>query len=84
MATGIGLIEKKRLGLGKANVIYVKNFSLREYPDEPAEMEIETDDPEYEEQIPCNFEENMPENAVNTQKFEKQTSRSLENKLQEV
>ena len=47
--TGIGLIEKKRLG-----------------------------------QIPCNFEENMPENAVNTQKFEKQTSRSLENKLQEV
>ena len=26
----------------------------------------------------------MPENAVNTQKFEKQTSRSLENKLQEV
>ena len=82
--TGIGLIEKKRLGLGKANVIYVKNFSLREYPDEPAKMEIETDDPEYEEQIPCNFEENMPENAVNTQKFEKQTSRSLENKLQEV
>ena len=82
--TGIGLIEKKRLGLGKANVIYVKNFSLREYPDEPAEMEIETDDPEYEEQIPCNYEENMPENAVNTQKFEKQTSRSLENKLQEV
>ena len=82
--TGIGLIEKKRLGLGKANVIYVKNFSLREYPDEPAEMKIETDDPEYEEQIPCNFEENMPENAVNTQKFEKQTSGSLKNKLQEV
>ena len=82
--TGIGLIEKKRLGLGKANVIYVKNFSLREYPDEPAEMEIETADPEYEEQIPCNFEENMPENAVNTQKFEKQTSGSLKNKLQEV
>lgn len=27
---GIGLIEKKRLGLGKPNVIYVKNFILRE------------------------------------------------------
>ena len=27
---GIGLIEKKRLGLGKPNVIYVKNFMLRE------------------------------------------------------
>lgn len=27
---GIGLVEKKRLGLGKANVIYVKNFMIRE------------------------------------------------------
>lgn len=27
---GIGLIEKKRLGLGKPNVIYVKNFMIRE------------------------------------------------------
>ena len=26
--TGIGLIEKKRQGLGKANMIYVKNFVL--------------------------------------------------------
>ena len=29
---GIGLIEKKRLGLGKPNVIYVKNFMVREEP----------------------------------------------------
>lgn len=82
--TGIGLIEKKRIGLGKANVIYVKNFILSEYPDEPAEIEIEANDSEYEEQISCDFEENMAENAVNTQKFKKQTSGSLENKLQEV
>ena len=27
---GIGLIEKKRMGLGKPNVIYVKNFMLKE------------------------------------------------------
>ena len=27
---GIGLIEKKRLGLGKPNVIYVKNFMVKE------------------------------------------------------
>ena len=33
---GIGLIEKKRLGLGKPNVIYVKNFMVKEYP-EPQE-----------------------------------------------
>ena len=31
---GIGLIEKKRLGLGKPNVIYVKNFMIREVPDQ--------------------------------------------------
>ena len=29
-SNGIGLIEKKRLGLGKPNVIYVKNFMIRE------------------------------------------------------
>ena len=28
--TGIGLIEKKRLGLGRPNVIYVKNFMVKE------------------------------------------------------
>ena len=27
--SGIGLIEKKRLGLGKPNVIYVKNFMIQ-------------------------------------------------------
>ena len=32
---GIGLIEKKRLGLGKPNVIYVKNFMVREEPPLP-------------------------------------------------
>lgn len=35
---GIGLIEKKRLGLGKPNVIYVKNFMVMDYP-EPGEEE---------------------------------------------
>lgn len=59
---GIGLIEKKRLGMGKPNIIYVKNF-----------MEIENEKREKE-----------LENAEKPQKFEKQTSRSLENKLQEV
>ena len=34
---GIGLIEKKRLGLGKANIIYVKNFMIHE--DEPEAVE---------------------------------------------
>ena len=30
---GIGLIEKKRLGLGRPNVIYVKNFIIKEGPE---------------------------------------------------
>ena len=32
---GIGLIEKKRLGLGKPNVIYVKNFLIKEVDTSP-------------------------------------------------
>ena len=35
---GIGLIEKKRLGLGKPNVIYVKNFMIMDCP-EPEKKE---------------------------------------------
>src|SRR3712207_8096723 len=27
---GIGLVEKKRLGLGKPNILYVKNFIIQE------------------------------------------------------
>ena len=62
---GIGLIEKKRLGLGKPNVIYVKNFMIKDCPE-----------PEKEEK--------KPENAGNTQKYENQTSRSMESGFQEV
>lgn len=32
---GVGLIERKRRGLGKPNVIYVKNFIHREEPGQP-------------------------------------------------
>lgn len=62
---GIGLIEKKRLGLGKPNVIYVKNFMVKECPEPEAE-------------------EIQPENAHNIQKYENQTSRSMENGFQEI
>ncbi len=41
--SGIGLIEKKRLGLGKPNVIYVKNFMLQELTrGETQDLEAET------------------------------------------
>lgn len=31
---GIGLIEKKRLGMGRPNVIYVKNFMVKDNPED--------------------------------------------------
>ena len=87
---GIGLIEKRRIGLGKTNVIYVKNFSLTEYQDEPAIFDSE-ETPENVAERKENTETEIEEYAkkesekpVNTQKFEKQTSGSLKNKLQEV
>ena len=41
--SGIGLIEKKRLGLGKPNVIYVKNFMVQELTRaEKQDLEAET------------------------------------------
>lgn len=40
-SNGIGLIEKKRLGLGKPNVIYVKNFMIREVPDQKRQVIVQ-------------------------------------------
>lgn len=37
---GIGLIEKRRLGLGKPNVIYVKNFMVKDCPETEKEEEL--------------------------------------------
>ena len=90
LENGIGLIVKRRIGLGKTNVIYVKNFSLTEYPDEPAIFDSEETPEnvaERKENTETEIEEyakKEPEKPVNTQKFEKQTSGSLKNKLQEV
>ena len=42
---GIGLIEKKRLGLGRPNVIYVKNFMVKSNV-EPKSKEKEPETPE--------------------------------------
>ena len=39
-AKGVGLIERVRRGLGKPNVIYVKNFIGRPKPGEPQESQI--------------------------------------------
>ena len=72
-----GLIEKKRRGLGKPNIIYVKSF-LVETMEENSTVREETCE---DRSLNDTFQE---VSKVNLQKFEKQTSRNLENKPQEV
>ena len=67
---GIGLIEKKRRGLGKPDIIYVKNFSS--VPDEKEEKE--TSNPDVSTEVK-NF---------NFKKQKNLTSGSKESELQEV
>ena len=94
---GIGLIEKKRQGLGKPDIIYVKNFTTIEAECEPSYVEENSVDsdhsPEvresnfkkYENQTSGNTETELQEvGKSNFKKYENQTSRSTENKLAEV
>ena len=59
---GIGLIEKKRLGLGKPNVIYVKNFIIKESPEqEEKEPENAGNTQKYENHTSRSMENELPE-----------------------
>ena len=83
---GIGLIEKKRLGLGRANIIYVKNFVLQNREDEgqkePANGE---NSQKYENHTSRGMKMEPQEvSESNFKRYENQTSRSIENGLQEV
>lgn len=73
---GIGLIEKRRLGLGKPNVIYVKNFLIREVAGSGGRQETEMFLPEQE------IEKHEDLCGV-SQNFENQKSRVLRIKDQE-
>ena len=76
---GIGLIEKKRLGLGKPNVIYVKNFLIKEVEPSP-----EADEPSGSQQeTGTEPGQEMKEMGGNTQSFQSQKSRVLKIKNQE-
>ena len=71
---GIGLIEKKRQGLGKPDIIYVKNFATLDAgkePDRGAESPSDTDG-------------SAEVRKSNFKRFDNQTSRSSEIELQEV
>lgn len=72
---GIGLIERVRRGLGKPDIIYVKNFvgvqiiEKPNYEDEDAAKE--------EEKIPSNPHKSTEVSKANFKKFQKQTSASF-------
>lgn len=74
---GIGLIEKKRQGLGKPDMIYVKNFTTVE------EMQPDKE-PQEEEKEPANTDVSTEVQNLNFKEYKKQTSGSSENEIQEV
>ena len=65
-----GLIERKRQGLGKPNIIYVKNFV--------------SEDSKASNLVPDNADESQEVRKSNFQKYENQTSGSMNFKKQEV
>ncbi|MCI8409108.1 MAG: replication initiator protein A [Lachnospiraceae bacterium] len=71
---GIGLIEKKRQGLGKPDIIYVKNFVV-------AEQDTASQDKEEEQE---NIDSSTEVQKLNFRKFKKQTSESPENEIPEI
>lgn len=83
---GIGLIEKKRLGLGRPNVIYVKNFMLKDTPEmEEKCPESAENTKKYENQTSRSMKTELSEvPESNFQKYENQTSGSVKTILQEV
>ena len=78
--TGIGLIEKRRQGFGKVNIIYVKTFM----PEKTEEKSLEDELKKFKKQTSEENEESTEVYNSNFMKSQNQTSRSPENKLQEV
>ena len=78
--TGIGLIEKRRQGFGKVNIIYVKTFM----PEKTEEKSLEDELKKFKKQTSEENEESTEVYNSNFKKSQNQTSRSPENKLQEV
>ncbi len=73
---GIGLIEKKRMGLGKPNVIYVKNFIIHRTEADDTEKESEDDHADIQN---C---ENQNSGVVESTSLENGDSEELHPKLE--
>ena len=74
---GIGLVERIRRGLGKPDIIYVKNFVLNNKVKSQS-------DKKFIKQTKGDKDGNMEVYKSNFSRFEKQTSRIPQDKLQEV
>ena len=89
-AKGIGLVEKIRRGLGKPDIIYVKNFIIDEGRKEPCNTDVSTEvgktDFKRSEKPTSRSQENRLQEVGKTDfsRSEKLTSRGRENQLQEV
>lgn len=83
---GIGLVEKKRLGLGKANILYVKNFILPDDLFEVTEEPLIPINPQkYENQTSGGVKIKLQEVAkLNFKEYDNGTSESMKIRLQEV
>ena len=80
------LDSEKGIGLGKPNVIYVKNFIIKENPEkEEKELENAGNTQKYENHTSRSMKNELQEvPKSNFKEYEKQTSGSIKNELQEV
>lgn len=90
---GIGLVEKKHRGLGKPDIIYVKNFASlpeKEAEKNPANTDISAEvgktDFKSSENLTSRSRKNRPQEVgkADSSRSEKQTLRGRENQPQEV
>lgn len=58
---GIGLIEKKRMGQGKPNIIYVKNFVIEDCDAGTGDGTVQEDFQKYENQTSGSMKNELPE-----------------------
>lgn len=58
---GIGLIEKKRMGQGKPNIIYVKNFVIEDCDAGTGDGTVQEDFQKYENQTSGSMKNGLPE-----------------------
>lgn len=82
---GIGLVERVRRGLGKPDIIYVKNFvGIERVPDEDYSGKSGSVDNSGEEKQPINPHKHTEVSKANFKRFQNETSGSPKSKPQEV